>query len=292
MPIELSRRHLLGALPGVLAAAQTKSKMNRIQLGCQTNAWPIDPKDLSTFFGVLDKIKGFGYQGFETSFMNLQDHFAEAATLKPRIEKTGLRFFGIHIFLAKYDPETLVAPADLYKRVADGGAALGAERLIFSGESAAPNAIVDRDLLKGKTGAMQDAAKYAKRKGMAFLYHNHGAEFAGDGVEIEALMSQTDPSLVNFLFDAGHAFLAKVDVVEFFKRHNTRIAAMHLRDFQDDQQVPLGQGGFPLAKLAAAIEKERWRGWVMNEEERLAGVRPGDAAVAPARESLRRVFGI
>jgi sugar phosphate isomerase/epimerase len=291
MSIQFSRRHLLASLPGALAAAQSKSKMSRIQLGCQTNAWPIDPKNLATFLGVLEKVRGYGFHGFETSFVNLQDHFAQAAAVKPQIDKTGLRFFGIHIFLLQYDPKTLIAPEDLYRRIADGGAQLGAERLILSGRSAAPNGIVDQELLKRKTDAMNAAAKYARRKGLGFVYHNHEADFAGDGAEIGALMRGTDPSLVRFLFDAGHAYLAKVDVTEFFKKHRARISAMHVRDFQGDQQVPLGQGTFPLTALAAAVEKARWRGWVLAEEERLAGVKPGDSAVAPARQALRKAFG-
>jgi sugar phosphate isomerase/epimerase len=291
MPTRFSRRSLFTALPGVLAAAQTKSQKSFIHLGCQTNAWAIDPKNLSTFLGVLQKIKGYGYEGFETSFMNLEDHFAQAASVRSEIEKTGLRFFGIHIFLLQYDPKTMIAPMELYRRVVDAGAQLGAERLILSGQSASPNGIPDTEMLKRKVAALNAAAKYAKQMGLACLYHNHSAEFAGDGAEISLLIKETKPSLVQFLFDAGHGYEARADVVEFFKRHKERIAAMHLRDFKGDQQVPLGQGTFPLAAMAAAVKRERWRGWILNEEERLSGVKPGDSAVAPAREALSKAFG-
>jgi hypothetical protein len=39
----------------------------------------------------------------------------------------------VHIFLPAYDPETAIAPWNLLSRVADGGSALGAERLFGSG---------------------------------------------------------------------------------------------------------------------------------------------------------------
>lgn len=292
MPTRFSRRSLFASLPGVLAAAQSKPKMRPIHLGCQTNAWAIDPKILPTFLAVLQKIKGYDYEGFETSFMNLQDHFAKAASVRSEIEKTGLRFFGIHIFLLQYDPKTLIAPADLWRRVVDGGAQLGAERLILSAQSASPNGIPDSEMLKRKVDALNAAAKYAKKMGLGCLYHNHSAEFAGDGAEIELLIKRTNPELVQFLFDAGHGYEAKVDVVEFFKRHKDRIGAMHLRDFKGDQQVPLGQGAFPLAAMAAAVKKADWRGWILNEEERLSGLKPGDSAVGPAREALRKAFGL
>ena len=55
--------------------------------------------------------------------------------------------------------------------------------------------------------------------------------------------------------------------------------------------MPLGQGEFPLLQLAVAIKKAKWQGWVVNEEERLSGEKPGASAVGPARAALRRVFG-
>jgi len=292
MLTRFSRRSLFSALPVVLAAAPPKPKLRPIHLGCQTNAWAIDPKNLSTFLDVLQKIEGYAYEGFETSFLNLQNHFAQAASVRSEIDKTGLRFFGIHIFLLQYDPKTLIAPEDLWRRVVDGGAQLGAERLILSAGSASPNGIPDSEMLKHKADALTAAAKYARKMGMACLYHNHNSEFAGDGAEIELLIKKTNPELVQFLFDAGHGYEAKADVVEFFKRHKDRIAAMHLRDFKGEQQVPLGQGAFPLAAMAAAVKKADWRGWILNEEERLSGIKPGDSAIAPAREALRQAFGL
>jgi sugar phosphate isomerase/epimerase len=101
----------------------------------------------------------------------------------------------------------------------------------------------------------------------------------------------TDPSLVDFLVDCGWAFRAKADVPDFFSRHHKRIVGLHLRDFKGDDQVPLGDGDFPVKTLADAIERAGWKEWVINEEERLSGEKPGEAAVAPARRTLKRFFG-
>jgi sugar phosphate isomerase/epimerase len=98
--------------------------------------------------------------------------------------------------------------------------------------------------------------------------------------------------LVHFVLDCGHAYRAKIDVAEFFARHHSRIDGLHLRDFRGDAQVPLGQGDFDLPALAAEIKKTKWRGWLLNEEERADGSKPGEAAVAPARQTLRKVFGV
>ena len=124
-----------------------------------------------------------------------------------------------------------------------------------------------------------------------FAYHNHGPEFAAGGAEIDGLIKGTDPKLVEFLLDCGHAYRAKVDLAAFFTMHRGRLAGLHLRDFKGDPQVPLGQGEVDWKPLAAAVKKARWNGWILAEEERADGSKPGESAAAPARETLRQLFG-
>jgi len=135
------------------------------------------------------------------------------------------------------------------------------------------------------------AGMYCKVKGLRLAYHNHGPEFAGGGQEIELLAQLTDPELVDFLLDCGWAFQAHADALEFFESHHRRICGLHLRDFKNGEQVPLGQGEFPIHALAAVIQKVNWSNWAINEEERLSGEKPGEKAVAPARQTLKQVFG-
>lgn len=261
-----------------------------VLLGCQTNAWPINPADLSTFFAVLEKIKAYGFQGFETGFGNLQSQFASPRDTRQKIEATHLQFFGIHIFLPQYDSETHVSAAALYERVARGGAGLGAERLILSGAPLANGGELDRGALAKKMEALNRAGRYAQSAGLRLVaYHNHAPEFANGAAEMTALIDRTDPANVGFLLDAGHAFEAGADVTDYFRQHHQRIIGLHLRDYKDGEQVPLGQGNFPLAQLAAAIEQLRWKGWILCEEERLHG-KPGDDAMRPARAALFHAF--
>ena len=256
-----------------------------VRFGCQTNAWAIDPRDFGNVLAVIRKIRDYGYEGFETGFANVQGQFDKPAEARKQIAGIGIRFFGVHIFLTRYDGETCVAPADLYERVARGGAGLGAERLILSG--APPNDEAGR---KRKAEALNRAGAFAAGLGMKLAYHNHGPEVEQRGAEFEFLVRETDPAKVGFLLDAGHAFEAGADPVALFRRHHDRIVGMHLRDFKGGEQVPLGMGDFPLRGVAAAVRETGWDGWVLNEEERLAS-KPGDSAVKPAHEALFRAFG-
>jgi inosose dehydratase len=308
----MSRREFLWSIPAGAALARSSSPASAasleagthwlppqagrpaIRVGCQTNAWPLKPGDFDQFIGVLGVLKSLGFDGFETSFRNVQSQYAAAAEARARIEKTGVACFGIHIFLNEYDPATRIAPMDFVRTTADGAAALGAQRLILSGAGLVKDGKVAEADLAQKIGGLNAAARYCKDKGLAFAYHNHGPEFAANGTEIEALIGRTDPALVAFLIDCGHAVRAGVDLAAFFTKHHRRICGMHLRDFKGgvEPQVPLGQGDVDWKPLAAAVKKAGWTGWVLAEEERVDGSKPGESAARPARETLRALFGV
>ena len=293
--MNLSRRDFLGCIPaGVLLSAWPRSASAAAagpRFGCQTNAWPLKAGDFAQFLDVLGTIKTLGFEGFETSFRNVQGQYATAADAKARLAQSGLAFFGVHIFLTEYDATTRVAPMELIRTTADGAAALGAQRLILSGAGLARDGkVVPADLAQ-KVAGLNDAAQYCHDKGLAFAYHNHGPEFAANGAEINGLIAGTDPKLVSFLVDCGHAYRAGVDLAAFFTAHKARIAGLHLRDFKGEPQVPLGQGEVNWAPLAQAVLTSKWDGWILAEEERADGSKPGATAAGPARDTMRRLFG-
>jgi len=268
-------------------AAQSRRIADEIQLGAQTNAWPIDPKDFDSFLAVLDQIKKIGYAGFETGFFNLVSEFDAPETARRRIADTGLTFFGIHIAIPfdKDDQVTRLPPASLYEKVARGGAALGAQHLIFSGAPTKSPAELEK-----KIEALNTAGKFSHGLGLPFAYHNHWWEFQSEIGEIDALYKGTDPAFVSFLLDAGHAYRGGADVPAFLRRHSDRIIALHLRDYKDGKQVPLGEGTFPLAQVAVTLRQLHWKGWALNEEEREDGTKGGSTVIDPAFKALRGAF--
>jgi len=280
------QRAALFAAAGRLASAWTPAK-SRIELGAQTNAWAIDPARFDSFLGVLDQIKKIGYTGFETGFFNLRPQFKSPESARSSIAKSALTFFGIHIAIPfdRNDPMTHLPPAALYEEVAHGGLALGAQRLIFTG---GPSASTED--LKRKIAGLNAAGAFSKSLGLPLAYHNHWWEFQSKVGEIEALYTETDPALVSFLLDAGHAYRGGADVPAFLREHHDRIIALHLRDYSNGQQVPLGQGSFPLAEVAATLKHLNWQGWVLNEEEREDGSKLGLTVMEPAFAALRKVF--
>jgi inosose dehydratase len=260
-----------------------KSHAGGIQIGCQTNAWPVNPVRPATFFDSLEQISQLGFNGFETGFRNIMPLANSATQLSTA--KQDLTFFGVHIFLHEYDVDTRLPPLDLVMEVAAVAARLGAERVILSGGPA------NFQALPLKVKALNEIGVRLRSLGLSLAYHNHGPEFRAPEPEIDTLLSGTDPALVSFVLDAGHAFGASIDLPAFIARHSDRLTGIHLRDFKDGQQVPLGRGNFPLEHVSKALKEKNWSGWILVEEEREDGSKPGLSAAKPAREALRQAFG-
>jgi inosose dehydratase len=276
----------VAAAPGLAEQGRTPAG---IHFGVQLNAFPIDPHRFDTFLDALGQVKQIGYQGFESSFRNVSQEFADPQPARKKIEATGLTFFGIHIFFPnpQYDPETHIAGASVYEPVARGGAALGARHLILSGAPAA-----DAAQLQRKIDALNAAGRFAQSVGLGAAYHNHWWEFESRIGEIEALYTRTDPALVHFVLDAGHAYHGGADVPAFIRRHAKRIVGFHLRDYRNGRLVTLGTGTFPLAQVARTIEQIGWKGWVENEEEREDLSKNGAEVIRPAYEAMKRAFTV
>ena len=269
-------------------ALGVSAQNDKLKVGCQTNAWKIEVPEFRNLLTVLGSIRKIGFEGFETGYRNVQGQFENTKEARQQIRDSGLRFFGCHIFQFDYDPKTNLPEWSLIERIAKGSAALGAERLIVSGAPAGS----DLERIRWKVGGLGRAGRLCRDLGMTrLLYHNHGPEFENDAFEMRAMIKETDPDTVRFLVDCGHAMRRKVDVAAFFTKYHKRIEGLHLRDFKGDVQVPLGQGEFDYAPLAAAVKKTGWQGWVLNEEERESGEKPGESAVEPARQSIRKMFG-
>ena len=269
----------------MLASPLFGDTVPKIQLGTQTNAWAIDPDQIGTLYSVLRRINELGFKGFETGYRNFQSVTGDLKPVQAHLESTGLTFFGIHIFLLNYDEKTHIAPEVLYTKVIETGSALGAKHLILSGSPCQSESD-----LANKAAGLNHAGRIAFESGLSVAYHNHSPEFQKGEREIRYLIENTDAKAVGFVVDAGHAFRAGADVPSFLSTHASRVIGVHLRDSRNGQEVPLGEGDFPLEATARALRDANWSGWALLEEERTDGSKPGDAAIVPAFQALRRAF--
>ncbi len=276
---------LAAALPALARAATGPTN----HVGCQANAWQIRSGDFADLLKRVGDMKRLGFADFECNVRFVEGQFADAKSARRQIEQTGMIFFGPHTGLGQ--------PAEHLDRLIEGAASLGAKRFALSGanKNLTKEGKLDEELLKKKVEAVARLAKRCRDAGLRLVYHNHVAEFAARGAEIEALLKRTDPQTVFLLLDIGHAFRGGADVVAFFTKHHARIDAMHLRDIRDKKQVPIGQGELDYAGLAAAVGKTGWPGWLTVEEENLWKSADHDkleSVLETDRRAIRKFFGV
>jgi sugar phosphate isomerase/epimerase len=258
---------------------------NESQVGCQANAWPLKAGDFPALLDVFRKAKEVGYAGCECNIRFVQDQFARADGARREIQATGVQFIVAHTSMAN-------SKSEAFGRSAAGVAALGAMRIVMSGNGLSPQGAFEVAALKAKAAELERLGKICQENGVRMAYHNHNPEFANHNAEIEALAASTSAELVDFLIDAGHGYLGGGNPAEFMSRHAKRIFGCHVKTFHgQDEQKPLGQGDFGFEALAAAMKETGWKGWIISEE----GGNPryaNNAALGPDRQYIRKIFGV
>ncbi|MGP8243039.1 MAG: sugar phosphate isomerase/epimerase family protein [Bryobacteraceae bacterium] len=287
----LRRRTFLAGAAAVAAAHAAGAPLPRP--GCQANAWNLDPARFDLLLTALREMKELEFQGFETNIRFVQPQLDRAAAARAQLDAFGLEFIAAHTNLPEYQkagPESAAAAAG---KLAGEAKQFGAHALVVSHAGLSPTGEFTGQALAAKVRALNLAGQRVAEAGLVLAYHNHQPEFRNGAAEESGLVRLTDPKLVSLMFDIGHAWLAYPDAVAFFEAHHDRVYGLHVRDFQNRVSVPLGQGEFPLRKLADAIRKTGWHGWLIDEEERPNEPdKPGMRATGPSRRTMKVIFGV
>ena len=256
----------------------------RVRVGCQANGFPLKPGDFPALLDALRKMKQLGYTGFECNVRFVEGQFGNVVEARKQIEDTGVAFIGAHTSMQLAKPDTF--PGWIEKL-----AALGASFVVMSGQGLAADGNFTTAALREKAASLSAIGRTCRQGGLRLAYHNHNPEFARRNAEMEALAEATERERVSFLMDAGHAKLGGGDPAAFLRKFPDRIVGCHLKTYKALVQVPLGEGDWDFADLAAAIKETRWSGWLITEEG--GGPRPGNtAALGPDRDFIRKVFGV
>jgi inosose dehydratase len=147
--------------------------------------------------------------------------------------------------------------------------AMGGRWVVFSG--AFPKARpLPADTWPKMAEFVNEVGRVCAANGVACLYHNHWVECEGDGME--QLCRLTDPKLVGFAFDTGHALRAGKDPAAVIGALGKRLGLIHLGDYSDQdtsavKRPPLGEGRLNIKAVAAALQNAGFDQWIVLEEE-------------------------
>lgn len=124
------------------------------------------------------------------------------------------------------------------------------------------------------------------RLGMRVVVHHHAGTFLETPAEVDRLLAETDPDLVNLLLDTGHATFGGDDAVDVVHRHGRRIRYLHLKDVRADELArvrsedvpmaeawargvfcPLGAGVVDFPRLVESLRGQDYSGWLIVEQD-------------------------
>lgn len=89
----------------------------------------------------------------------------------------------------------------------------------------------DEGLWKKASGALNRLGRIAREEyGLRLCFHHHMGTAVQTAGEVDRLLDSTDPESVSLNYDSGHFLFAGEDPVAMWRRYQTRIGHIHLKD--------------------------------------------------------------
>ena len=243
---------------------------------------------------VLDQLAEAGYDGLELGPRGyLPDRPEE---LSAELCKRHLALSAANIMTPLADPATtdqLVRDAEL---TCDLAGALGASYYVII-DGITP----DRERTAGRsedavrlegaawrtlTDTVGRLAEVAATHGLVAAFHPHAGTRVEFRDEVERLLEDTDPSLVQLCVDTGHSTYAGIDPVELCRTHADRLSYVHLKDvsvpvlekarmdkagfweaYRRGVFCVLGRGSVDFVGLRECLEDLGYDGWLTVEQD-------------------------
>ena len=267
---------------------------------------------------VLDDIAESGYQGVELGPLGYMPE--KEFLLRRELELRRLELVAGYLFEPLHEPAAAEAVAALAHRTCRLLAAADATCLvIIQGFTPDRESTAGRPEVAERADAgawdqlirsVHEVARAAREvHGLTACFHPHAGTYVEFEDEIDGLMSDTDPDLVDLCIDTGHSAYAGIDPVDLYRRYADRVTYLHLKDVDGgvlaeattrgwsfDRAVgegvfcPIGQGLVDFGALGGALSRHGFRGWATVEQDRL-----GRASRSPADDahlSLERLSAL
>jgi sugar phosphate isomerase/epimerase len=203
-------------------------------------------KDLT---GSLTKLSDTGYAYAEAYGFNGEDFLGKRLKeINAILNDLGMQLSGTHCGTGILPADTGAGEWDYWRKSCNEMKAAGGERLI---QSWLPRSNTLDDLKK-LAEQFNRIGELCKTYGIKFGYHNHHSEFKSfqDSTVMDVLLQNTDPKLVFFQLDLGHAVNGGADILQYMQKYPKRFTAWHASDFKKGQgYTELGRGDVPYDTL-------------------------------------------
>jgi sugar phosphate isomerase/epimerase len=201
------------------------------------------------FRGSLQKLADIGYTRVEAygfdSRLFLGKSLKDVQTI---LDSLGMQLSGTHCGTGLLPADTQTEEWDYWRRSIEEMKAAGGRHLV---QSFLPSGKT-MDELKQVAEQFNKIGDLCKRSGVKFGYHNHYTEFKtveGEAI-LDVLLQHTDPKLVFFQLDLGHAVNGGGDILSYFRKYPKRFLSWHASDFKKGKgYTEVGKGDVPYDEL-------------------------------------------
>ena len=272
---------------------------------CSWGVLEFDRGAVTAPFGqVLDEIRASGYAGTELGDWGFMP--TDPARLRRELGDRDLRLIGAFVPVALANVgvhadgvEIAVRTARLMRDAGAGDAFIvladdnGSvpEREQHAGRISARHGLDDNAWRTFAAGAQRIAQAVRDETGLRTVFHPHCGGYVETPLEIDELMSRTDPSLVGLVLDTGHVVYGGGDPLTVLQRHADRVWHVHFKDcdpavaararsrdlgylaaVREQLFCELGAGEVDFAALLAALREMRYHGWIVTEQDVFPGL--------------------
>lgn len=248
------------------------------------DAWPI----LDQVFGELGQA---GLDGIELMHLNLlhDDSVARIAELSRRHH---LPVIGTSWSANLWNAEAHAAALSECRTVLERLHRIGGRTLGLSVGDARRNKTPAE--LDAQAAALREILKLAADHAVAVNLHNHTYEVKDGEYDLNGTLERVPEAKLGP--DLGWLFRAKIDPVDFLRRHAKRIVFAHLRNEKADGTWPetLSEGVIDYAAIGRVLHEIRFSGDLMIElahESAFVPTRPLGESVKLSRAFVRKTMG-
>jgi len=270
---------------------------------------------------VLDEIAQAGYTGTELGPYGFLP--VDPSTLRQELDRRGLKlcsaFVAIPLGDSRQQEHGLAQVEQAAQLISQSGArllilsdAVTSDRSAVAGRREEANRLSwTEPQWKTAEQAIREVVSRCGRFGLKVAFHHHVGSHVETPEEVDRLLSLLKPGELGLCLDTGHYKYGGGDPVKLLERVIARVWCVHLKDIDEARLsesrrdhldfhsavrngvfAPLGHGAIDFAAVLARLEGSKFDGWVVVEQDVLAGGRGAAAPMANAkagREFLREL---
>ena len=238
---------------------------------------------------AIEDIAALGYRGVQLRTTAMKE-FRSPAELRELLHQRHLTFVALSSGGARLAPA--VEAEDLAKHLANAKFLRDAGGLFLQMTDQKPkdHPVAAEDYRRlGKL--LSEIGKRSADLGVSVAYHNHMHSLGERADEVDRILDAADSKYVKLLLDVAHYVEGGGDAVKAIEKYRDRLLFLHIKDVQTVSPgsasknpyrfVELGRGRVDLPAVFAALERVKFRGWLIVE---LDG--NPDAARSPKESAL------